>query len=137
MTNKRELKVERGFGEKIEQAMFAKGLNQAQLAEKLGISRSAMSQFIHEKRRPSRLIIMKLANVLSVSLDLVTGKSLKSEIANLIQNEKIRNLVTKFSRLAVADQERVMDIIDLLEQTTIMKTTPAKLIKIPRNKPVT
>ena len=131
MIKDKDLKLSKGFGEKIERAMFAKGLNQAQLADKLGISRSAMSQFIHEKRFPSRLMILKMANVLSVSVDLVMGKSENSDVASLIENENIRDLVTKFSRLAVADQERIVDIINLLEQTAVKKIAPAKRSRIP------
>jgi transcriptional regulator with XRE-family HTH domain len=106
--------------------MFAKGLNQAQLAEKLGISRSAISQFVHEKRCQSRQVISKMANVLSVSIDLLMGKSPKTEFAELLQNDKIHALVMKFSSLSVTDQERIMDILDLLEQTTVKKSTPKK-----------
>ena len=126
MAKNNELKGSRGFGEKIERAMFAKGLNQAQLAEKLEISRSAISQFVHEKRCPSRQVISKMANVLSVSIDLLMGKSPKSEFAELLQNDKIHALVMKFSRLSVTDQERIMDILALLEQTTVKKSTPKK-----------
>ncbi len=113
-----------GFGERIEEAMIAKGLNQAQLAEKLGVSRSAISQFVHEKRCPSRQVIIKMANVLSVSVDLLMGRTSRSDFSKLLQNDSIRTLVARFSRLTITDQERVLDILDLLERTTAKKSDP-------------
>ncbi len=112
----------KGIGERIEEAMLAKGLNQTQLAAKLGISRSAISQFVHEKRCPSRKILVKMANTLSVSVDFLTGRSARPDYGKLLGNENIRTLVAKFCRLTVNDQERILDILDLLDRTPVKKT---------------
>lgn len=50
------------------------GLSQAQLAEKLGISPSAMGMYEQGRREPSLQIVGELARILGVSTDyLITG----------------------------------------------------------------
>ena len=51
----------KGFGKKIKQWRHAKELNQSQLAEELGISTSAVSQYELEERIPRDETKIKIA----------------------------------------------------------------------------
>lgn len=51
----------KGFGRRIKQLRQAKGLNQSQLAEGLGVSTSAVSQYELEERIPRDETKIKIA----------------------------------------------------------------------------
>ena len=62
------------------------GWNQAELAEKLRISPSAVGMYEQGRREPSADILVALAQVLGVSVDyLLTGKPLAQEIRTVEQ----------------------------------------------------
>ena len=102
---------------RLARAMDAQGLNSAQLAEMVGITRSAMSLFTRGKRRPGRAVLAKLANQLSVTTDYLLGSTDDVNIAELMENPRISKLVRDFIALADRDQTRVLEIIDLIGKT--------------------
>ena len=64
------------LGERIGALRRAKGLSQAELASRLGISASAMGMYEQGRREPSVQTVVALARELEVSTDfLLTGKS--------------------------------------------------------------
>lgn len=69
------------FGEKIKQLREEKGMTQQSLADKLYVTRQAVSRWEHGMRYPDLLTAKKIAQVLEVSLDeLVSGEELKENI---------------------------------------------------------
>jgi len=53
-------------------------LSQAELAQKLGISRSAISSYENGTRRPNHNMLIKMASFFDVSVDYLLGKELQS-----------------------------------------------------------
>ena len=60
-------------GKHLKDALKAKGLTQAALAEKFNVTPVAVSRWINETREPSDSIKMQLAELLDVSIDYLMG----------------------------------------------------------------
>ncbi len=105
------------LNEKIRQGMLQLGINQAELARRANITRSALTQILSGNRTPSTPALMQIAGVLGVSIDFLLGKSETSRIEDLLQHDAIRELVTGFFKLKPSDRQRVLQMVDLLLQT--------------------
>jgi len=92
-----------------------KGLNQAQLAEKAGITPAAVSQIEKGHRVPSLPVLHRIASVLEVSLDYLMGKTDKSEIEDLLQSKSIQTFYRGFASLKGEDQEVIKKHIEFLK----------------------
>lgn len=106
------------FATRVRELMEQKGLSSSELADHADLARSAITQFFAGDRKPSADALVKLADTLDVSTDYILGRSGESEIADLLQHEKIRELVRLFMQLSVTDQERVTEMISLMVKTT-------------------
>lgn len=63
------------FGKRIVSLRKEKGLTQSELANRIGISRSALSLYEIEKREPDTGTLLELANYFGVSTDYLLGRS--------------------------------------------------------------
>lgn len=106
------------FATRVRALMEQKGLSSSELADQADLARSAMTQFFAGDRKPSADALVKLADMLDASTDYILGRSDESELADLFQHEKIRELVRLFIQLSVTDQERVTEMIRLMVKTT-------------------
>jgi len=104
--------------ERLREAMERKGLNSAQLADATGLTRSSISYFLHGKRQPGRLALAEFADKLSVTVDYLLGVSDGPDIAELLKNPRIVKLVMMFQELPVKEQERVLEMVRLMMETT-------------------
>jgi len=102
---------------RLEKTMKDKGLNGSQLAERVDVTRSAMSLFLRGKRLPGRMVLAKMADELSVTVDYLLGRSDDLNIEELLENPRIVRLVQDFIVLADQDQQRVLTMIDSIKQT--------------------
>lgn len=64
----------RSWGERISLLREAKGMTQEELAAKLGISRSSMSHYEKNRRKPDYVIMSALADIFQVSIDYLLGR---------------------------------------------------------------
>lgn len=66
-------------GSVFEAARFRAGLTKKELAEKVGVDPSWISQIVHRHRSPSRKLVKRCADVLAVREDylLVSGDSVE------------------------------------------------------------
>lgn len=101
---------------RLEMAMKDKGLNGARLADKVGVTRSAMSLFLSGKRQPGRMVLAKMAGELSVTVDYLLGHGEDSTMKEGQENPRIVKLVRDFITLSDQDQQRVLDTIDSIKQ---------------------
>ena len=61
------------FGIRVAKLRAAKGLSQAQLAERIGITKSMVSAYENSIRMPSYPVLIKIAGVFNVSVDYLLG----------------------------------------------------------------
>lgn len=64
----------RSWGERISFLREAKGMTQEELAVKLGISRSSLSHYEKNRRKPDYVIISAMADIFHVSIDYLLGR---------------------------------------------------------------
>lgn len=105
------------FVERVKALMAEKELSPAELADRADLARSALTQFFGGERKPSADAVVKLANILDTSTDYLLGRRDQAELADLLQSDKIKELLRLFIDLSVADQDRVLDIIRLMKET--------------------
>ncbi len=100
---------------RISEIRTQKGMNQARLAEKAGITPAAISQIENGDRTPSIPVLHRIANVLEVSLDYLTGKTDTSELQDLLQQEDIQTFYRGFQSLDSDDQQIILKNIKFLQ----------------------
>ncbi len=91
------------FGEKLKYLRKSHGLNQKQVAEKLGITSATVSAYELGKKYPSLDILIKICTIFDVSSDFLLGlsdsmKLLKSDLTDnqmKILRQLIRELEAK------------------------------------------
>lgn len=77
------------FGNKLKTLRLKENLTQAQLAQKLGLTKSVISAYETSLRLPSYDILIHIAKIFNVSTDFLLGLDYKQEIdlSGLSQNE--------------------------------------------------
>lgn len=67
-----------GYAAKIRQLCLLRGLDQAQLASRIGLSRSSLSRILTERQDPKLRVAQAIANALGVSLDYLLAEVAES-----------------------------------------------------------
>lgn len=62
-----------GFDDRLQQAIYNKGMTNRQVALQIGIPWSCMNGYINEGKMPCCLYLVKLAKLLNVSTDWLLG----------------------------------------------------------------
>lgn len=70
------------FGDRLKELRKQIGLNQAELAEKMSVTKSVISYYENRERAPSPEILIKLASIFHVSTDYLLG----------LENEQVLNV---------------------------------------------
>lgn len=110
------------FGEKIKQLREEQGMTQQSLADKLYVTRQAVSRWEHGVRYPDLLTAKKIAQVLEVSVDeLLSGEELQENLADKFIPEKpvehgiqivLYVIVTvSYLLMCILDKNIIMDMI--------------------------
>lgn len=95
------------LGKNVTRYRVAAGLNQEQLAEKIGISANFMSNIERGNKMPSLETYVKLANALNISSDVL----LADDIVNAY-SAKATVLQEQIEKLSSEDKQRVFTIIE-------------------------
>lgn len=82
------MSIEISLGKKIKQARTLKDMNQAELAERLGVSQAAVSMFEKDQRQPTPKMVEKICDVLEIEKRELVGH----EEEHLATNVLMRNL---------------------------------------------
>ena len=61
------------FGDRLKELRKKSGLTQAQLAERIGVTKSVISFYEQRERSPSPSVLIKMAKVFRVSTDYLLG----------------------------------------------------------------
>ena len=98
-----------GLYEKIKNLRVHSGMSQVQLAERLGITKSAVNAWEMGTNSPSLSYIIRLAQVFGVSTDYLLGvnERLTVDITNLDELQK--QAVTLMIKLFERDNEAIAD----------------------------
>lgn len=116
------------IGDKIRNLRTNAKMTQPELAEKLGVSRSAIASYENNSRQPSSQIIVKLSQIFNISTDYfltdsrheivdISGltNSQKKAVHDLIKAFKFANDELKGSRIIYDDSD--VDYLDVLYRT--------------------
>ena len=90
------------------------GLSQSQVAKEAEITPAALSQIEKGIRTPTIPVLYRIANVLGVSLDYLTGSANNSELHDLLQNERVKMFYKGFQSLDANDKELILKNIEFL-----------------------
>jgi transcriptional regulator with XRE-family HTH domain len=96
-------------------------MSQAKLAEDAGVTPGAISQIESGQRTPTIPVLSRIARVLGVSVDYLTGKSDKSEFEDLLQQENVQAFFRGFQELDPKDQKIIMEQIEFMRSRTRQK----------------
>jgi len=77
------------FGKRLQEARVNKGLNQFQLAEKMNLKQTAISNYEKGISEPSFDKLIKLTKILGVSLDYLLGQDSKWEFIEDMDEENL------------------------------------------------
>jgi transcriptional regulator with XRE-family HTH domain len=102
-----------GFGPRLAQIRKSKGLTQAQLGAKLGISFRVVSYYEEDNAQPPGALLIDLARVLNVSADELLGLKQTKEKTDPEAALLLRR-VRKIQKLSKGDQRAVFKFIDAL-----------------------
>lgn len=102
--NSKTLLYHKGFtvlNERIKELRIASGMNQVELAKKLGVSKQSISNWENDNIQPSIEMLLKIARIFSVSTDylLDTGEHTYLDVSNLThtQLQHIQQIINDIS----------------------------------------
>jgi len=101
--------------QRITQARQEKNLNQAQLAEKSGVTPAAISQIEKGTRTPTIPVLQRIASVLGVSIDYLLGKTDESELGDLLHDQEVRTFFRGFQSLDPEDKETIEKMVNFFK----------------------
>lgn len=96
------------FGTKIVELRKEKGLSQTDLAAQLGIHKNVLGRYERGEATPSVDVARKIADLLNVSLDFLTGK-VDEQI-----DKSIVDKVVSIQKLPKEERERIIFTLDAL-----------------------
>jgi transcriptional regulator with XRE-family HTH domain len=104
----------RAFAKALKQLRIQRGLNQVQLAEMAGVSPRVYNRWERDAGAPRLEFVVKLAEILQVSLDQLTGRTPPSEPDIKVRNPKLHSLYRQIDRLSADDQHALLVLLDSL-----------------------
>lgn len=107
------------FPETLRKLRKSRKLNQAQLAKKLYISPSAVSQYETGRTTPSRETLNRIAAYFNVSPEYLMGASKIYEIEEMLNQEyypgtTVSEVLNKIVRVKGKDREALLTVVDAL-----------------------
>ena len=105
------------IGDRIRKLRIELGIDQKELAERIGVANSTISRLESGQKTPSRETTLKLANILGCTTDyLITGQENKQdELASKLINIFQRNGIIK-EDIDIDKLEKVMKIYKLMDK---------------------
>ena len=118
MSQKTEAKLNKNA---IKQRISAKreemGWTQAQLAEKAGITPAAVCQIEKGDRVPTIPVLYRIAQVLRVSLDYLTGQKDSIELKEALQNQELNTFFRKYQNLDEEDRRFIEKYVKAISKS--------------------
>lgn len=108
-----------GFAERLRLLRTARGLTQTRLAELLGMPARSYNRWERGTHAPHLELLVKLADLLQVSLDELVGRT-AARLERTIRNHELHRLVQKADDLPDGDQQALIAVLDGLVRKTEM-----------------
>jgi transcriptional regulator with XRE-family HTH domain len=102
------------FAKRLKELRSQRGLNQVQLAELVGVHPRVYNRWERGGGAPRLDFLIKLADVLQVSLDELTGRAPLAEPDFKVKNPKLHALYRQIDRLSAEDQHALLILLDSL-----------------------
>jgi transcriptional regulator with XRE-family HTH domain len=100
-----------GFGGRLASIRKSKGMTQAELADKVGVSRRVITYYEHEDSQPPGPMLLNLAAALSVSVDHLLGHRQLKEKADP-RSARLLNRLRKIESLPEREQKAILLVLD-------------------------
>jgi transcriptional regulator with XRE-family HTH domain len=94
------------FGSTVVQLRKEQGISQTDLANQLGIHKNVLGRYERNEVLPSVEIARKIADILDVSLDYLTGK------VDVEMDKDTQTRILEVSRFEEQDREHIFSVID-------------------------
>ncbi len=105
------------FGSRIIESRKALGMSQDQLSKALGATPTTVGRYERDEVKPSIEMATKIAEVLNVSLDYLTGRS-----QNALKDKKMMDRFNTLIDLDPTDRDHILYAIDGLIKAAKLKT---------------
>lgn len=103
-----------GFAEKLRDARSSRGLTQSRLAELLQVSPRVYNRWETGAALPRLDTLVKIADILEVSLDELAGRAEPDDEVLKIRNPELHSLYRQIDRLSDEDQRALITVLDSL-----------------------
>lgn len=100
------------IGERIREGREKANLSQKALAEKIGVSGAAINQYEHGKKKPSSMVLARLAEELGVSTDFLLGAS---DDQDIFVSNNVAAAFRDFKGLRFQDRQTILRHIQFLK----------------------
>lgn len=105
-----------GFGDRLTKVRKSRGLTQAELGERVGVSNRVIAYYEADDAQPPGSLLSDLARALRVSADELLGiKPIKQKISP--KAARLRKRLQKIEKLPPADQRAVLKFVEALCET--------------------
>lgn len=94
------------FGTIVVQLRKQQGISQTDLAKQLGIHKNVLGRYERNEVLPSIEIARKIADILDVSLDYLTGK------VDVEMDKSIQKRILEVSKFEAQDRDHIFSVID-------------------------
>lgn len=103
------------FGERLRRLRQLKGLTQADLGHAVGLSRRMVAYYEIQGGEPRPELLMKLAEVLSISVDVLTGfQETPRKLATLQPEPHLWRRLKRIEELPLHDRKTILKMIDAM-----------------------
>ncbi len=110
-----------GFAKSLRETRSARGLTQARLAELLTVSPRVYNRWERGAAIPRLDTLVKIAEILEVSLDELVGRREPDLDAVRIRNPELHSLYKEIDRLTDEDQQALVVLLDSLIKRSQMR----------------
>lgn len=100
------------FAGRLRKLRKEQGYTQQQLANLLGVTKSAISMYENREREPELSTIQKIATILDVDMDELAGNSTPNEAISLSPFQNMEKLIARNGKLLTEDERN--SLIELL-----------------------
>jgi len=115
------------FHERLRTLRTARKLTQARVAELLGVSPRVYTRWENGDATPMFATVVKLADILDVSLDALAGRKETDEDSASIRNPELHRLYQKVNQLSDEDQKALIILLDSLVKRSRVRKVMAEV----------